>query len=177
MKRLSMLAVFVSFAFAPGLAFAHSPPQCGHEDPGESLVDAAHDLTYAARQLSLILSSRGPTDLVYQDAVTLYDAADHFEEEVLLGPEDLDVDFAAIEATFDDMRDEIRNAPCVQHDATARSAWFQIAEANLRLRISWFAHLSCHIAPLPPACPLPLPEPGCHAPPPACSPSPHGGCP
>jgi hypothetical protein len=157
MKRLSMLAVLVSFAFVPGLAFAHCPPPSGPGGHGESLVDAAHDLTYASEQLSQILSSRGPGDQVYQDAVTLYDAADHFEEEVLLGPEDLDVDFAAIEATFDDMRGEIRNAPCVQHDPAARSAWFQIAEANLRLRIAWFAHLSCPVA--PPVC-LPPPH-GC----------------
>jgi hypothetical protein len=164
MKRLSMLAFFVSFALVPGLALAHYPPPYAHGDPGESLADAAHDLTYATDQLAQILSSQGRADLVYQDAITLYDAADHFEEEVLLGPEDLDVDFAAIEATFDEMRGEIRNAPCVQHDPAAHSAWFQVAEANLRLRVTWFGQLSCHVRPPPLSCALPLPG-GCHAPP------------
>lgn len=158
MKRLSMLAVFVSFAVAPTLVFADPRPPGGPGGPGgpeSPLAYAAHDLTYASQQLSQILSARGPTDHVFQDAVTLYDAAEHFEEEVALGPEDLDVDFAAIEATFEEMRGELRSAPCIQHNPQARSAWFQISEANLRLRITWFTHVTFGGA--PPASPSPLP--------------------
>jgi hypothetical protein len=139
MKRLSMLAVFASFALAPSFAFA-DPPPVGPGGPGTALAYAAHDLTSASELLTQILGARAPADHVVEDAMTLYDAAEHFEEEVILGPEDLDVDFAAIEATFNEMREEFRRAPCIQQDAAARSAWFQVSEANLRLRVTWFSH-------------------------------------
>jgi hypothetical protein len=145
-KKLSALVICAVLALSPSVAPAcpvappPAPPCPAPCPPPNPLADVAHDLSIATGQLSEILSAHGPDDHVYEDALTLYDAAEHFEEEVLLGPEDLDVDFAAIEHTFNEMRAEFRNAPCIQQNPAARSAWFQISEANLRLRIAWFSH-------------------------------------
>jgi hypothetical protein len=57
------------------------------------------------------------------------------------------------------MRDEFRASPCVQTNPAARSAWFQIAEANLHLRIAWFSHPIVSVGAVPPVVPPPVVPP------------------
>jgi hypothetical protein len=117
----------------PSAAFAFPPA-----GPGSYLDEVARDLTASAQNLEYILQYTAPGSEAYNDAETLYLAAEHFQEEVELGPEDLDVDFNAIEQTLDDLRGHFTSCSEYTRFPQVRSAWFRVEESNIRLRQTWY---------------------------------------
>ena len=105
--------------------------------PGSQLDFAARDLTYSVQNLVYIMNFIAPNSDPYRDAVTLSYAASHFQEEVELGPQDLEVDFNTIEQTFDELRQHFMSCGEFTRLEQMRSAWFRVEESNLRLRQSW----------------------------------------
>ena len=105
--------------------------------PGSQLDFSARDLTNSVQNLVYIMNFIASNSDPYRDAVTLSYAASHFQEEVELGPQDLDVDFNTIEQTFDELKQHFMSCGEFTRFEQMRSAWFRVEESNLRLRQSW----------------------------------------
>jgi hypothetical protein len=101
---------------------------------GSYLDVVARDLTSSAQNLTYVVRLVGANGDAYQDAITLSQAAEHFQEEVELGPEDLDVDFNAIEQTFNELGTHFKGCHEYGVYEQVRTAWFRVEEANVRLR-------------------------------------------
>ena len=121
-----------TLALGLGASLAHAD-----ETQYGRLAYAAHDLAYASQEFTKTVRQAMPGSPLANDAETLFDSAEHFQEEVDLGPQDLDVDFDTIESVFDQVRAEFQAAPGVQAIQPVVTGWFETEEANVRLRQAW----------------------------------------
>ena len=150
MSKLRTLFIGVAALTTAGLAHA-APGGTG------SYVDfAARNLTSSAQNLVYILQTNQAPAYVTADAQTLVDAAEHFQEEVELGPEDLDQDYVLIEQTFTTLQGRfagyVQQLPYLPQLA---SAWSQVAGANTQLTQAWSQAGGGGINPPPPPPPPP----------------------
>jgi hypothetical protein len=112
----------------------------GDVDP--RLDYAANSLTFAAGQVVTELQKIHCLTDTLLDAQTLQDGAEHFQEEVELGPVDLPTDFATINEVYNEVRSELTASNELKQNADVRNAWFDTEEAFINLRLAWAHYLN-----------------------------------
>jgi hypothetical protein len=116
-------------------------PVAGKADVDVHLDYVANTFVLATQQLVKELTEHmGATAHVTQDAQTLSAGADHFKEEVELGPQDLDQDFNVISQVYNDTSSDIEESLESQNLTDVREAWFDAQESWINLRQAWLEH-------------------------------------
>lgn len=143
MKTFSSILNGTAIALFCGVAVANhnGSNQTGTDQLVDTRLDfAANGLVSAANQLvQALLSCHGESHIV-MDAESLAVAAEHFRDKVELGPEDLDIDYESVTEAFLEVTRRLLSSDEIRFNRNARSAYFKVSGANLRLRQAWLGH-------------------------------------